>query len=156
MSINATLIGQMITFALLVWFTMKYIWPPLFNSLEERKKRISEGLAAADKSQENLRLAEKKAKNIIKEAKDQSSEIVTLAQKRANEIVEESKDNANKEADRRIQAAKAQIEQEIEQTKEALRKEVAALAVSAAEQILGAEVDKNKHQDIISKVSDKL
>lgn len=156
MSINATLIGQMITFALLVWFTMKYIWPPLFNSLEERKKKISEGLAAADKSQEDLKLAEKKAKNIIKEAKDQSSEIVNLAQKRANEIVEESKDNANKEAERRIQAAKAQIDQEIEQTKEALRKEVAALAVSAAQQILGAEVDQKKHQDIISKVSDKL
>lgn len=156
MSINATLIGQMITFALLVWFTMKYIWPPLFNSLEERKKKISEGLAAADKSQEDLKLAEKKAKSIIKEAKDQSSEIVNLAQKRANEIVEESKDNANKEAERRIQAAKAQIDQEIEQTKEALRKEVAALAVSAAQQILGAEVDQKKHQDIISKVSDKL
>jgi F-type H+-transporting ATPase subunit b len=155
-SINATLIGQMITFALLVWFTMKYIWPPLFNSLEERKKKISEGLAAADKSQEDLKLAEKKAKNIIKEAKDQSSEIVTLAQKRANEIVEESKDNANKEAERRIQAAKAQIDQEIEQTKEALRKEVAALAVSAAQQILGAEIDQKKHQDIVSKVSDKL
>lgn len=156
MSINATLIGQMITFALLVWFTMKYIWPPLFNSLEERKKKISEGLAAADKSQEDLKLAEKKAKSIIKEAKDQSSEIVNLAQKRANEIVEESKDNANKEAERRIQAAKAQIDQEIEQTKEALRKEVAALAVSAAQQILGAEVDQKKHQDIVSKVSDKL
>ena len=156
MSINATLIGQMITFALLVWFTMKYIWPPLFNSLEERKKKISEGLAAADKSQEDLKLAEKKAKTIIKEAKDQSSEIVNLAQKRANEIVEESKDNASKEAERRIQAAKAQIDQEIEQTKEALRKEVAALAVSAAEQILGAEIDKTRHQDIISKVSDKL
>lgn len=156
MSINATLIGQMITFALLVWFTMKYIWPPLFNSLEERKKKISEGLAAADKSQEDLKLAEKKAKSIIKEAKDHSSEIVTLAQKRANEIVEESKDNASKEADRRIQAAKAQIEQEIEQTKEALRKEVAALAVNAAQQILGAEIDQNKHQDIISKVSSKL
>jgi F-type H+-transporting ATPase subunit b len=155
-SINATLIGQMITFALLVWFTMKYIWPPLFNSLEERKKKISEGLAAADKSQEDLKLAEKKAKNIIKEAKDQSSEIVNLAQKRANEIVEESKDNANKEAERRIQAAKAQIDQEIEQTKEALRKEVAALAVSAAQQILGAEIDQKKHQDIVSKVSDKL
>jgi F-type H+-transporting ATPase subunit b len=155
-SINATLIGQMITFALLVWFTMKYIWPPLINSLEERKKKISEGLAAADKSQEDLKLAEKKAKNIIKEAKDQSSEIVNLAQKRANEIVEESKDNANKEAERRIQAAKAQIDQEIEQTKEALRKEVAALAVSAAQQILGAEVDQKKHQDIVSKVSDKL
>ena len=156
MSINATLIGQMITFALLVWFTMKYIWPPLFNSLEERKNKIASGLAAAEKSQEDLKLAEKKALSVIKEAKDQSSEIVIQAQKRANEIVEESKDVAKKEGDRLILAAKAQIEQELQQTKESLRKEVAALAVSAAEQILSAEVDKNKHQDILDKVSSKL
>ena len=78
MSINATLIGQMITFALLVWFTMKYIWPPLFDSLEERKKKIADGLAAAEKGQEDILLAEKKAKSVLKEAKEQSSEIVTL------------------------------------------------------------------------------
>ncbi len=156
MSINATLIGQMITFALLVWFTMTYIWPPLFNSLEERKKKIADGLAAAEKGREDMDLAQKKAKGVLKDAKDQSSEIVSLAQKRANEIVEESKDNAKKEGDRLILAAKAQIEQEIQQTKENLRREVAALAVSAAEQILSAEIDKNKHQDLVNKISDKL
>ena len=156
MSINATLIGQMITFALLVWFTMTYIWPPLFNSLEERKKKIADGLAAAEKGREDMDLAQKKAKGVLKDAKDQSSELVSLAQKRANEIVEESKDNAKKEGDRLILAAKAQIEQEIQQTKESLRREVAALAVSAAEQILSAEIDKNKHQDLVSKISNKL
>lgn len=156
MSINATLIGQMITFALLVWFTMTYIWPPLFNSLEERKKKIADGLAAAEKGREDMDLAQKKAKVVLKDAKDQSSEIVSLAQRRANEIVEESKDNAKKEGDRLILAAKAQIEQEIQQTKENLRREVAALAVSAAEQILSAEIDKNKHQDLVNKISDKL
>lgn len=156
MSINATLIGQMITFALLVWFTMTYIWPPLFNSLEERKKKIADGLAAAEKGREDMDLAQKKAKGVLRDAKDQSSEIVSLAQKRANEIVEESKDNAKKEGDRLILAAKAQIEQEIQQTKENLRREVAALAVSAAEQILSAEIDKNKHQDLVNKISDKL
>jgi F-type H+-transporting ATPase subunit b len=155
-SINATLIGQMITFALLVWFTMTYIWPPLFNSLEERKKKIADGLAAAEKGREDMDLAQKKAKGVLKDAKDQSSELVSLAQKRANEIVEESKDNAKKEGDRLILAAKAQIEQEIQQTKESLRREVAALAVSAAEQILSAEIDKNKHQDLVSKISNKL
>jgi F-type H+-transporting ATPase subunit b len=155
-SINATLIGQMITFALLVWFTMKYIWPPLFDSLEERKKKIADGLAAAEKGQEDILLAEKKAKGVLKEAKDQSSEIVTLAQKRANEIVEESKDIAKKEGERLIVAAKAQIDQEIQQAKEGLRQEVADLALNAAEQILGAEIDKAKHQDIISKVSNQL
>jgi F-type H+-transporting ATPase subunit b len=155
-SINATLIGQMITFALLVWFTMKYIWPPLFNSLEERKNKIAAGLAAAEKSQEDLRLAEKKALSVIKEAKDKYSEIVNEAQKRANEIVEESKDTAQKEGDRLKLAAKVQIEQEIQQTKESLRKEVANLAVKAAEQILSAEIDKTRHQDILEKVSNKL
>ena len=156
MSINATLIGQMITFALLVWFTMKYIWPPLFDSLEERKKKISEGLAAAERGQEEMQLAEKKAKSVLKEAKEQSSDIINLAQKRANELVEESKDAAKKEGERMILAAKAQIEQEMQQAKEGLRKEVANLALRAAEQILSAEIDKAKHQDIVSKVSNQL
>ena len=156
MSINATLIGQIITFALLVWFTMKYIWPPLFNSLEERKKKIADGLAAAEKGQEDMLLAEKKAKGLLKTAKDQSSEIVTLAQKQANAIVEESKNTAKQEGDRLILAAKAQIEQDIQQSKESLRKEVAALAVSAAEQILTAEIDKTKHQEIVEKISSRL
>lgn len=156
MSINATLIGQMITFALLVWFTMKYIWPPLFGSLEERKKKIADGLAAAEKGQEDMRLAEKKAKGVLKEAKEQSSEIVNLAQKRANEIVEASKNTAKKEGEQLILVAKAQIEQEKQQIKDGLRKEVAALALQAAEQILGAEIDKSKHQDILSKVSNQL
>jgi len=146
----------MITFALLVWFTMKYIWPPLFDSLEERRKKIAEGLAAAERGHEDMLLAEKKAKGVLKDAKAQSSEIVSLAQKRANEIVEESKDTAKKEGERLIIAAKAQIEQEIQQAKEGLRQEVAALAMSAAEQILCAEIDQAKHQDIISKVSNQL
>ena len=156
MSINATLIGQMITFALLVWFTMKYIWPPLFDSLEERRKKIAEGLAAAERGQEEMQLAEKKAKGVLKEAKQQSSEIISVAQKRANEMVEEAKELAKKEGERIIVAAKAQIDQEIQQAKENLRQEVAVLALSAAEQILGAEIDQAKHQDIITKVSNQL
>ncbi len=156
MSINATLIGQMITFALLVWFTMKYIWPPLFDSLEERRKKIAEGLAAAERGQEEMQLAEKKAKGVLKEAKQQSSEIISVAQKRANEMVEEAKELAKKEGERIIVAAKAQVDQEIQQAKENLRQEVAMLALSAAEQILGAEIDQAKHQDIITKVSNQL
>ena len=135
---------------------MKYIWPPLFDSLEERKKKIADGLAAAEKGQEQIILAEKKAIGVIKEAKEQSSEIVTLAQKRANEIVEESKDIAKKEGERLLLAAKAQIEQEMQQAKEGLRQQVADLALNAAEQILNAEIDKTKHQDIITKVSKQL
>jgi F-type H+-transporting ATPase subunit b len=155
-SINATLIGQMITFALLVWFTMKYIWPPLFDSLEERKKKIADGLAAAEKGQEAMQLAEKKAKSVLKDAKEQSAEIVNLAQKRANDIVEESKETAKKEGERLLLVAKAQIEQEKQQAIENLRKEVSALALRAAEQILSAEIDKAKHQDLLSKISNQL
>lgn len=156
MSINATLIGQMITFTLLVWFTMKYIWPPLFASLEQRKQKIADGLAAAEKGQEEIKLAEKKAKMLLVQAKEESASIITLAQKRANEIVEESKDLAKKEGERLLQAATAQIEQELQQTKENLRKEIAALALNAAEQILAAEIDKNKHKDILGKVTKQL
>ena len=156
MSINATLIGQMITFTLLVWFTMQYIWPPLIEALEERKKKITEGLAAAEKGQEDVKLAEKKAMKHLKEAKAESANIIALAQKRANEVVEESKETAKLEGERMIESAKAQIEQEIQQAKETLRKEVSLLALKAAEQILQEEVDKAKHKDILSKVSAQL
>ena len=156
MSINATLIGQMITFTLLVWLTMKYVWPPIIAALEERKAKIAEGLAAAEKGQEDVRLAEKKAKSILKEAKEQSAEIVSSAQKRANELVEESKQQARSEGERLIEAAKAQIEQERAQAKENLRKEVSALALRAAEQILKEEIDKAKHQAILAKTAEQL
>jgi F-type H+-transporting ATPase subunit b len=156
MSINATLIGQMITFTLLVWFTMQYVWPPLMSALEERKKKIADGLAAAEKGQEDIKLAEKKAKKYLKDAKDESANIITLAQKRANEMIEESKATAKIEGDRMIEAARAQIEQEMQQAKENLRKEVAMLAFKAAEQILQQEVDKAKHKSIVDKVSGEL
>ena len=156
MSINATLIGQMITFTLLVWFTMKYVWPPLMEALEERKKKIAEGLAAAEKGHKEMEFAEKRALTVLKEAKEQSSEIVSLAQKRAIEVIEQSKDNAKKEGERMIEAAKAQIEQEIQQAKDGLREEVAALALSAAEQILKKEISKTEHKVLIAKVSSQL
>jgi len=155
-SINATLIGQMITFTLLVWFTMQYVWPPLIEALEERKKKISEGLAAAEKGQEDVKLAEKKALKYLKEAKAESANIIALAQKRANDVVEESKGTAKLEGEKMIESARAQIEQEIQHAKETLRKEVSSLALKAAEQILQEEVDKAKHKDMISKVSQQL
>lgn len=156
MSINATLIGQVITFTLLVWFTMKYIWPPLIEALEERKKKIAEGLAAAERGQEEKDLAEKRAMAVLKEAKEQSADIVNMAHKRANEMVEESKETAKKEGERLVLAAEAQIEQEVQQAREGLRKEVSALALNAAEQILQAEVDKSRHKKIIDNVSKVL
>ncbi len=156
MSINATLIGQMITFTLLVWFTMKYVWPPIMQALEERKAKIAEGLAAAEKGQEDIKLAEKKAKKVLKEAKDEAAEIVSMAQKRANEVVEESKDNAKQEGERLLHAAQAQIEQEMSQARENLREEVTSIAMRAAEQILKSEIDKAKHQAILAKATEEL
>jgi len=156
MSINATLIGQMITFTLLVWFTMKYVWPPIIAALEERKTKIAQGLAAAERGQEEIKLAEKKAKSVLKEAKEQSAEIIATAQKRANELVEESKLQARTEGERLLEAAKAQIDQEMLQARENLRKEVSSLALRAAEQILKEEIDKSKHQDILNRAAEQL
>jgi F-type H+-transporting ATPase subunit b len=156
MSINATLIGQMITFTLLVWFTMKYVWPPITTAMEERKSKISDGLAAAEKGQEEIKLAEKKAKTVLKESKEHAAEIIASAQKRANELVEEAKLQAKVEGDRILEAAHARIEQETLQAKETLRKEVSTLALRAAEQILKEEIDKTKHQSILNKAAEEL
>ena len=156
MSINATLIGQMITFTLLVWFTMKYVWPPIMQALEERKKKIAEGLAAGEKGQQEMVLAEKRATGVLKDAKNQAADIVGLAQKRAGELVEESKLAAKEEGERIVSGARAEIDREVQKAREGLRQQVAALAVSAAEQILKKEVDRNKHKDIIDNLSKNL
>ncbi len=156
MSINATLIGQMITFSLLVWFTMKYIWPPIIEALEERKKKIADGLAAAEKGHHEMERAEKRSVSALKDAKSQAADIVNLAQKRAGEIVEESKDTAKLEGERLISVAKAEINQQLQQAKQNLRKEVAALAVDAAEKILQSEIDQKKHRKVLNDVSKQL
>ena len=156
MSINATLIGQMITFALLVWFTMKYVWPPLMQALEERKKKIAEGLAAAEKGQHEMDLAEKRATGLLREAKDQAADIVGLAQKRAGDMIEESKQSAKEEGERIVTAARAEIDREIQKAREGLRQEVAGLAVTAAEKILRAEVDQKKHHALVDQLGEAL
>jgi F-type H+-transporting ATPase subunit b len=155
-SIIATIFGQMITFGLLVWFTMNYVWPPLMQALEERKKKIADGLAAGEKGKQSLELADKKAKSVIKDAKDQGAEIINLAQKRANDLADEKREAANQERERIILQGKSEIEREVQQAKEALRQQVAALAISAAEQILRKEVDINKHKEIINNLGNQL
>jgi F-type H+-transporting ATPase subunit b len=155
-SITATLIGQMITFGLLVWFTMKFVWPPLLQALEERKKKIADGLAAGEKGKLELELADKKAKSSLKEAKDQAAEIVSRAKKHAVDEGEEIKARAKEEGKRIISAAQSEIDLEIQQAKEELRQQVAVLAVSAAEQILKKEVDQEKHKEIIANLGNQL
>ncbi|HFD12152.1 MAG TPA: F0F1 ATP synthase subunit B [Crenotrichaceae bacterium] len=156
MSINVTLIGQMITFAVLIWFTMTYIWPPLIQALEEREKKIADGLAAADKAKEELATAEKQAQDAYAEAKKEAVTIVEMARKQSADIVAEAKQIAQREADRIAESAQAEIDREIEQAKEALRADVSRLAINAAQKILGQEVDEGKHRQMLQDVASKL
>ena len=152
MNINATLIGQSIAFFVFVWFVMKYVWPPLIAALDERKKTIADGLAAAEKGKHEQELAEKAAEKHIKEAKDQAAEIVAQAQKRATEIVEEAKHGAREEADRIKAAANAEIDQEVNRAKEHLRQQVAGITIAGAEKVLKREIDEKAHGDIVDEL----
>ena len=156
MNINLTLIGQSITFALFVWFCMKYIWPPVMGALEARRKEIADGLAAAERGQHEQELAEKRAAEHIKDAKGQASEIITQAQKRASEIVEEAKGDAKTEADRIVTGANAEIEQEVNRAREHLRQEVVVLAITGAEKVLKREVDKDAHASTLNELATQL
>ncbi len=150
MDINLTLIGQSISFLAFVWFCMKFVWPPIVAALDERTKRIADGLAAAERGQHEQELAEKRAAETLHAAKQQAAEILGQAQKRANEIVEESKGEARSEGERLIEAARAEIDQEINRAKEQLRSQVAAIAVAGAERVLKREIDAQAHSDILS------
>ena len=156
MNINATLIGQMIAFVVFVWFCMKFIWPPLTQALEDRKKTIADGLAAAEKGKRELELGEKKALETIKQAKQDAAEVIALAEKRAAEIADEAKDHAKAEADRIVVAARADIEQEVNRAKEQLRTAVSDLAVIGAARILEKEVDAKAHARLLETVVKQL
>ncbi len=156
MNFNATLIGQSIAFAIYLWFIMKYVWPFLSKMLEDRKAKIADGLAAAEKGQHELELAEQRSASIIKEGKEQAQALISNAQKRADEIVDESKDNARIEGERILTAARANVEQDIQQAREGLRNEVSTLALAGAEQVLMREVDASAHKDVLAKLSAQL
>ena len=156
MDINATLFGQTIAMVVFVWFCMKYIWPPILSALEERQKQIEEGLAAADKSQEALVAAEAKADEIISEARQQATGILDQANARANEIVADGKSAGEKERERQIAAAHAEIEQETNKAREELRGQVSAIAIASAEKILSREIDSSAHQDILGKLAEEI
>ena len=149
MNFNATLIGQMITFAVFVWFCMKYIWPFLIQAMEARNKRISEGLAAAQKGQKDLEEAQAKVSDSLNAAKQQAQEIINQAQKRANEIVDEAKDTARDEAEKIKASATADIDQQVNAAREELRKEVSTIALAGASQILQREVDAKAHAKVL-------
>lgn len=152
MNFNATLIGQTITFFVFVWVCMKYIWPPLMTILEARTAKISEGLAAAQRGQQDLVDAQAKVSDSLNDAKQQAQEIISQAQKRANEIVDEAKDAARDEAEKIKTAASADIDQQISSAREDLRKEVSSIALAGAEKILTREVDAKAHAAVLDEL----
>jgi F-type H+-transporting ATPase subunit b len=156
MNIHFTLIAQGLTFAILIWFTVKFVWPPLLNAIESRQKEIADGLAAAREGQASLELAEKKTTEVMDGAKEKSSEIVSQAEKRGSQIVEEAKANAKIDADRIIANAKSEIEQEVNKAKEGLRAQVASLAIEGAQKILEKEIDAKTHSAMLTKLSKDL
>ena len=149
MNINLTLFLQMISFAVFVWFCMKFVWPPIVGALAERKSKIAEGLAAAERGHQDQQLGQQRAKELMIEAKNQAGDIVAQAQKRAAEIVEEAKVGARAEGERLITAAKAEIDQETNRAREALRGRVADLAIAAAAKILDKEIDASAHKALV-------
>lgn len=156
MNINLTLIGQSITFAVFVWFCMKFIWPPIVNALETRRKQIADGLAAADRGKHELELAARRASESLHEAKQKAAEIIAQAEKRAAQLIDEAKAAAKDEGDRMIHAAQAEIIQESHRAREALRAEIAALVVAAAGKVLRREVDAKAHADLLEAVKNEL
>ncbi len=156
MNINFTLVAQAIAFAVLIWFTVKFVWPPLLKAIETRQKEIADGLAAAADGRNALEAAAKKSEVTLNEAKQKASEIVAQAEKRGTQIIEEAKANAKAEGERIIAGAKAEIDQEVNRAKEGLRAQVSTLAIAGAEKILRKEIDAKAHSELLSKLAAEL
>lgn len=156
MSINATLIVQMIVFAILIWFTMKFVWPPITAALDERAKKIADGLSAADKAKSELAAANKRVEAQLSAARDDAAKRLADAERLAQQIVEEAKSKAAEEGAKIIAAAKAEAEQEAVKAREALREQVAGLAVKGAEQILRKEVNASVHAELLGRLKAEL
>lgn len=156
MNVTATLFGQMITFAVLVWFIAHFLWDPLTRVLAERNRRIADGLAAAERGKQELELAGKRSAEVLREGKERASDIIGQAETRALQIIEEAKHAAKAEGDRMIAGAHSEIAQEVSRAKEALRRQVSALAVAGAEKILRREVDARAHADLLKAIETEL
>jgi F-type H+-transporting ATPase subunit b len=156
MSINATLIIQMIVFAILVWFTMKFIWPPITAALDERAKKIADGLSAADKAKAELAQANRRVEEQLSAARNDAAQRLADAERLAQSMIEEAKGRANDEGAKIIAAAKAEAEQEATKAREALRGQVAALAVKGAESILKREVNPGVHAELLNRLKAEL
>jgi F-type H+-transporting ATPase subunit b len=155
-NINLTLIVQMIVFAVLIWGTMKWIWPYILGAMDERSRKIAQGLAAAERGEQSLAEARGQADAIIREARERATQIIDHAQHRANELVEEAKGTAGTEGARLVAAAQQQIELETTRARESLRREVAGIAVGAASKLLGREIDPRTHADLLDELATQI
>ncbi|MEO6169954.1 MAG: F0F1 ATP synthase subunit B [Lysobacter sp.] len=156
MNINMTFFGQMISFALLIWFTMKFIWPPMNRAIEERQKKIADGLAAAERSQHDLAQAQQSVDAAMREARTKANEVIDQAHQRANQIIEQAKTDAMVEATRQKAMADAEIVAAQNRAREDLRKQVSSLAVSGAEKLLRREIDANAHKVLLDELAAQL
>jgi F-type H+-transporting ATPase subunit b len=155
-NINLTLVVQMVVFATLILITMKWIWPPILRAMDERQRKIAQGLAAAEEGEQQLSQARDKADAIIREARERANQIIDHAQHRANELVEQAKGSASSEGARIVAAAHQQIELDTTRAKESLRREVAGIAVGAASKLLGREIDARAHADLLEQLAGQI
>ena len=156
MNINLTLIGQLIAFAIFVWFCMKFVWPPITSAMDARQKKIAEGLDAAGRAERDLKLAQEKATEMLRDTKKTALEILEKANKTATEIIEEAKHTAHAEGERMIANAKTEIDLEVNRVKEDLRAQVSVLAIAGAEKILGSSVDASAHNQLVKNLAAQL
>ncbi len=156
MDLNATLLGQMITFAVFVIFTMKYVWPPITKAMSEREKKIADGLAAGQKGEQDLQIAKDKAADVLHEAKITAEQIISQARSRVDHIMEEGKQLAKKESERLIAHAHAEIEQQVTATKRQLQNQISVLALNMAEKIVQRTIDPAAHQKLLDKMVEEL
>tara|TARA_R110000823_G_scaffold305771_1_gene427971 strand:+ start:18571 stop:19041 length:471 start_codon:yes stop_codon:yes gene_type:complete len=155
-NINLTLIGQLLAFVGFVVFCMKYVWPPIIAAMAEREQKIADGLAAADRANHDLELAQEKAVERLKEAKEEAAGIIESANKRASQLIEEAKEAAVVEAERVKSSARAEIEQDTNRAREALRSQVATLSLAGAEKVLGAAIDREAHRELVEALASEL
>ena len=156
MDINATIIGQFITFALLVLFTMKYVWPPILQTMHDREKKIAAGLEAAERSKRELEVAEHKVLTIIREAKQQASQVIEQANLHAAQLIEEAKNQGKIENQRIVEMAQGEIDREVAQAKEALKSQLAKLAIAGAEKIIQRDLDAATHNALLNELAAEI
>ena len=156
MNINLTLITQGVSFFLFIWFTVKFVWPPLMRAIEQRQKVIAEGLAAAEKGKQSLETSARQADAELKKARERAADIIAQAEKRAAQLVDEARGAARDEGSREKAAAKAEIDQEVSRARETLREQVAALAVAGAEKILRREVNAQAHAELLAQLKKEI